>query len=409
MKSLLRIALWVTCLALATLLQSCGGSSHNIQPLTITTATLPNGTVETYYNQSIQASGGVVPYTWGHAGTLPHNLQLNPSGANATTISGTPDTPAQADAFSVTVTDSANQSATQPYKVSIMGVPDTLVLSPASLAFNPQLSGTTSATHSATLTNSGSSSVAINSVLASGSNAGDFSQSNTCASGLAPGANCVISVTFTPSQAGPRVASITINDDTNGTPHQLGLNGIGLTTGANATLSAPNLTFSGQAVGTTSQPETLTLTNYGTATLNIANIGTTGDFAATNTCAASLASAASCPISVSFAPSTLGNLTGTLSVSDNLTGSPQTVPLNGTGTTTKGTLTGYCFATTQLDGCFQVKDLNACPVGTAAGNPGWTTINCSLTNSQQQYTDQSRECGGYVRNWGQVHGNCIVN
>jgi hypothetical protein len=105
----------------------------------------------------------------------------------------------------------------------------------------------------------------------------------------------------------------------------------------------------------------------------------------------------------------LGNLTGTLSVSDNLTGSPQTVPLSGIGATTKGTLTGYCFATTQLGGCYWVKDLNACPVGTAAVNPGWTTINCSLTNSQRQYTDQSRGCGGYVRAGGQVYGNCIVN
>ena len=234
MKSLLQFALSVTCLvAVATLLECGGGSSQSVQPLIITSATLPNGAAGTQYNQSVQATGGVAPYTWSVSnGILPHNLQLGSSNSNSDTISGTPDTPVQAEAFSIKVTDFAGQSATQQYKVSILGLPDTLTLSPASLSFNPRLDGTASATQTATLTNTGTSAVAVNSVLSTGNNSSDFTQSNTCASGLEPGANCAISVTFTPSQAGPRVASITINDDTTGDPHQLGLNGIGLTTGA---------------------------------------------------------------------------------------------------------------------------------------------------------------------------------
>lgn len=408
MKSLKRIACPVGCLvAIATLLQ-CGGSSHNIPPLIITPAALPNGTAGTQYSQAIQAAGGVAPYTWTSSGVLPHNLQLRPGTGNTEIISGTPDTPVQADTFSVKVTDSASQSASQPYIVSILGLPDTLTLSPASLTFNPQLSGTTSAMQTATLDNSGSSSVAINDIAPTGGNSADFTQSNTCGSSLAPGANCVITVTFTPSLAGPRVASITINDDTAGTPHQLGLNGTGLSSGPNATLSASSLIFSGQAVGTTSPAQTLTLTNYGTATLNIAGIDAATNFAETHTCGATLASAASCPISVSFAPSVLGNLTGALSVTGNETGSPQTVALSGTGTTSQGTLTGECFGTRDTGGCGQVSSPVSCPVGTVAINPQVVSGGCPGKGGPITL-DLARGCQGTERHIGHVVGSCTVN
>lgn len=123
MKSLWRIVCPLGCLvAIATLLE-CGGSSHNIAPMTITTAALPNGTAGTPYSEQVQASSGVSPYTWAlGSGALPQGLQLGPGTGNTVTISGTPDTPVQADAFSVKVTDSASQSANQPYLVSIPGI-----------------------------------------------------------------------------------------------------------------------------------------------------------------------------------------------------------------------------------------------------------------------------------------------
>jgi hypothetical protein len=394
-KLLGRIACSIACLiAVAALLQCGGDPSQNIPPLTITSAALPNGTVEAKYNQAIQATGGVTPYAWSiSAGALPHNLQLGPSSTNTDTISGTPDTPSEKVAFTIRVTDAANQSATQPYTVSILGLPDTLTLSPASLSFNSQLAGTTSGTHMATLANTGSSSVAINSVVPSGSNAGDFRQSNTCASGLAPGANCEITVTFAPSQAGPRVASITINDDTTGTPHQLGLNGIGLSSGANATLSAASLTFNGQEVGTTSPPRTLTLTNYGEGTLNIAGIAASGSFSESSTCGATLAAGANCPINVTFSPAASGTLTGTLSVTDNMTGSPQTVALNGSGAAS-GTpvLTGMCAGPGDGNLCTWEKDLVECPVGEAA--IAQANMLCVSGFNTYVSVDNSRGCTG---------------
>ena len=333
MKSIVRAMVVVSCLISVAMLSKCGGGSsrQSFPPLTITPASLPNGTLGALYSQTIQADGGVAPFTWAvSAGALPNKLIFAPGGGNTATISGTPDTAAQAVAFTIKITDSATRSATQSYTVSILAEPDTLSFSPAAgLSFSPQLVGTASTTQSATLTNTGSSPVVINSVAASGTNGtnnGDFSQSNTCGPSLGAGANCTITGTFTPSQFGPRTGVVTVNDDTAGSPHLLSLSGIGLTSGSNATLSATSLNFGSQGVGTKSSPRIITLSNYGTASLNIAGIAATTNFGETDTCGANLASAASCAINVTFTPSTTGSVTGTLSVRDNAPGSRSLSP-----------------------------------------------------------------------------------
>lgn len=404
MKTLWRAAGSVGGLIVVAALLQCG-SSHTVPLLTITTAVLPNGTAGTPYSEQVQASGGVGPYRWGvGAGTLPANLQLQSDGANTATISGNPDTPVQGDPFTVKVIDSANQSASQPYHLSILALPDTLTLSPASLNFNGQMDGTASGTQSTTLTNTGGNAVAINSIVPTGNNAADFSQSNTCRPSVPAGANCQITVTFAPGQAGPRVASITITDDTSGSPHQLGLSGVGLSEGANATLSAKSLTFSGQEVGTTSPMQTLTLTNYGAATLNIASIAASGNFSESSTCATTLASEANCAINVLFSPTAPGTLTGTLSVSDNVVGSPQTITLNGTGAAS-GTpvLTGYCTGTL-ADPNQCGSSLSAdCPAGEVAIGP--TNMLCGTAGYVN--IDNSRGCTGQLRTE-TFSGKCVT-
>ena len=93
----------------------------NVPPLSITTTTLPNATVNTAYSAPLQASGGTPPYTWAVAtgSTLPSWLTLSVSGTSWT-LAGTPTTTAAA-AFSLTVTDSSapKQSVTQPLSVTI--------------------------------------------------------------------------------------------------------------------------------------------------------------------------------------------------------------------------------------------------------------------------------------------------
>ena len=406
MKSAVRTIVVVSCLISVAMLSKCGGGAPKIQPLTITTASLPNGTIETQYSQQIQASGGVGPFHWTHSGTLPHNLALSTSTTSTAMVSGTPDTAAQKVAFTVQVTDSASQSASQAYIVSILLEPDTLTVSPASLSFAPQLMGTSSTSQTETVTNTSTLPILISSIALTGNNAADFSQSTTCGSSIAAGAKCSFTVTFTPSQWGPRSASITITDSTVGSPHTVPLNGVGLTSGPNATWSATSMTFATQLVGTTSPAQSITLSNYGTTTVNITGITVTANFGETDNCSSSLASAASCTVNVTSSPSATGFVKGTLTVADSASDSPQSVSLNGSGTTSNLTLTGYCWGETRYppQQCKRVKDLADCPVGQLAISPALVT--CAAITTGTDTADNSRACkwGGSGVNPGQ--GTC---
>jgi len=104
---------------------------------------------------------------------------------------------------------------------------------------------------------------------------------------------------------------------------------------ASASLSPSTLTFTAQAVGTSSAPQTVTLTNLGATPLGITSITATNEFSETDNCGTSVAQGANCTINVSFTPSASGNASGTLTVTDNsngVTSSTQTVSLTGTGT-----------------------------------------------------------------------------
>jgi len=83
---------------------------------------------------------------------------------------------------------------------------------------------------------------------------------------------------------------------------------------------------------------TVTLTNKGSSSVSlyqVAFIGPdAGDFSTSNTstCGASLGAGTNCTVNVVFTPSATGARTASLEISDNGGGSPQTVPLSGTGT-----------------------------------------------------------------------------
>jgi Abnormal spindle-like microcephaly-assoc'd, ASPM-SPD-2-Hydin len=139
-------------------------------------------------------------------------------------------------------------------------------------------------------------------------------------------------VTFTPSAAGARSASLAIADNATGSPQTVALTGTG--NGPVATLAPTSLTFAAQRRNTTSAPKTVTLTNSGNATLTISAYAFTGtnptNFAQTHTCGATLAAGASCSISVTFTPTTLLP-SATLNITTNAAGSPQKVTLSGIG------------------------------------------------------------------------------
>lgn len=92
------------------------------------------------------------------------------------------------------------------------------------------------------------------------------------------------------------------------------------------------LNFTKQAVGTTSPPQTVTLTNTGSAALRIASMKASAEFGVTSTCGASVAAGAKCTISVTFSPTKQGKQQGTITIIDSASTKPQVIDLFGTGT-----------------------------------------------------------------------------
>lgn len=99
-------------------------------PLTITTAQLPRGSVDTTYSQQIGASGGQTPYNWSReSGNLPEGLTLNQSTGF---ISGTPDR-AGSSSFVIKLTDTTGASVTATLSIIINPTNSLLAFDTASL------------------------------------------------------------------------------------------------------------------------------------------------------------------------------------------------------------------------------------------------------------------------------------
>src|SRR5208282_3531566 len=213
-------------------------------------------------------------------------------------------------------------------------------LSPSSLTFASQTVGATSAAQTITLSNTGNAALTLTSIALTGTNPGDFAETNNCGSSVTAGANCTMSVTFTPTASGTRTAAVTLTDNATGSPQTVSLSGTG--TAAVASLSPSSLSFASQAVGATSAAQTITLNNTGNAALTLTSVALTGtnpsDFAQTNNCGSSVAAGANCTISVTFTPAAMGTLTTAVTLTDNATGSPQSVSLTGAGSNPLPTL-----------------------------------------------------------------------
>jgi hypothetical protein len=219
-----------------------------------------------------------------------------------------------------------------------------LAPSATSVEFPIQLLQINSAAKDVTLTNVGTQLINISGIAFTGTNPTDFSETDTCGLGLAPGAMCSISISFTPTQVGLRTAALAITNSAVGSPQSIALNGIGVVSGPNATLSTTTLSiscreecrfFTCSCVCTSTPPQPISLTDFGSADLNITGITTASPFSATNTCNSSLTAGNSCTVGIEFSSTSSQTLTGTLDINDNAPGSPQVVNLTGTSSCKK--------------------------------------------------------------------------
>lgn len=209
-----------------------------------------------------------------------------------------------------------------------------VTLTPTTLAFPNTAIGTTSLGQGVTVKNAGTSTVALTSISLTGTNPTSFAELNTCPASLIAGASCSILVGFKPASAAALHATLSVAHSAAGSPQTVSLSGTG-TAALSLTLSKTSLTFPATTVGTTSVPQSVTLTNSGSSTLDITGISLSGvnpgSFIDLSTCGPTLAPATNCVLEVALRPAAKGSLTAILSIADNGSGSPQKVTLTGTG------------------------------------------------------------------------------
>jgi trimeric autotransporter adhesin len=231
----------------------------------------------------------------------------------------------------LTVTDSTS-GISQAFPLSGIGDPIPPTVSPQSLTFGNTEVGTQSAAQLVSVSAPNGDPVTFTfASLASSSVDNMFVISaGTCATQTP----CQFSVIFKPTATGTQQTQIQETDVITGTSYAISVQGTGGV--GSVSLSQSSLTFAARDEGTTSIPQTITLTNTGDTTLVISGITFIGanvaDFPIQgNTCGSSVAAGANCTISISFDPSASGSRSAILQITSNAASSPDTVQLSGTG------------------------------------------------------------------------------
>lgn len=278
-----------------------------------------------------------------------------------------------------------------------MAAAQTVTLTPSSIYLGAQALGTASAAKTVTVKNTSTTkTLTINSIVSSG----DFADTTTCTSSLAPGATCTISITFTPNTVGTIDGAITVTDNASPGMQVVSLSGKGL---APLTLGPANLIFGSFAIGKTSAAKVVTLTNSD-APLTMGTITTSGDFAVSaTTCTGTIAASKTCTISVTFSPTVTGAITGTLTVSDSAAGSPQVLPLSGTGT---GSATNtVTFSPTSLTFASQGTGTTSASKALTLKNTGTTSLTISSVSASGDYSETDNCAGQSIA----ANGTCTIH
>lgn len=202
--------------------------------------------------------------------------------------------------------------------------------------------GGSSTSLTVTISNNGTTDLAVSNIGLTGANAAGFGVvPGTCAS-LSPtigaASNCTVMVSFSPSSIGVKSAALNIVSNDADTPNlNVALSGQGVS--PNISVIPTSLGFGSIDIGSVSSSQFITVSNSGSADL-VVSIGLSGVDATqfnvtTGTCASlspTISPASNCTISITFAPTSTGAKSATLGIASNDPDTPNiSVALSGTG------------------------------------------------------------------------------
>lgn len=188
--------------------QAKAAAAQAAAALSITTSSLPAGTVGTAYSQTLTATGGTTPYTWSRkSGTLPSGLTISTAGV----ISGKP-TKTGTGTFTIQVKDKAAKTATRSLSITISAA-SALTVTTASLP-----AGSAGSSYSQTMTAANGTAPYTWSISGGSLPAGlSLAAATGIISGI-PVASGTNSVTFKVTDAAAKTASKTLSLTINAAP-----------------------------------------------------------------------------------------------------------------------------------------------------------------------------------------------
>jgi hypothetical protein len=250
------------------------------------------------------------------------------------TVSVTVTPTSLADDGAIIITDNAPNGLPLAVKLTSAatgGTTTPISLSKTSLTFKA-VTGGISATQTITVKNSSASAVTMGKISASS----DYAiVSNTCPGSLAAAGTCTFGITFDPTFVGSIDGAASVAYTGNNSPQLVNLAGTSL---APLTVAPASLTFTAQAVGTTSAAKPVKITNNNTSAVTLSSVVPSGDFqiqASGTTCSltgGTLAAGKVCTLEIQFSPTIAGSIVGALTVTNTASPNPLLVPLSGTGT-----------------------------------------------------------------------------
>jgi centrosomal CEP192-like protein/HYDIN/CFA65/VesB family protein len=206
-------------------------------------------------------------------------------------------------------------------------------IAPNFATFGAQALGTTSPPQVLTVRNIGTAPLTLGVI----STSGPFTQTNTCASTLAPNESCTVSVRYVPTAAGSQSGQLLVPGNSQGIPPLVTLSGTGFVAVPALSLTPTSIAFGSVQLDRATAGKVVTITSTGNSPLVVSSLTIGGanpsDFwiVADNCTGASLNPGAACTASVSFEPTRVGARSATLAISHNASGAPSAVSLSGTG------------------------------------------------------------------------------
>jgi hypothetical protein len=396
------------------------GTAIAISPVSLTFANIPGqaGRAQTVslLNTGTQTAGIGAPTTGSTNFTFASGCgALAPGATCAIQVSFTPGAHPVSDVLSIPFTSegAAGDSAMQTLRVGLSGTFSTLneglAISPGTLAFGPAATASVSSARLVTVTNL-SAKQAVMAVMMPRSY---VLQENSCGT-LAPGASCVLTISFVPLENGDLPGTIFITaSPTDGSPSSIGVlyaDGFGLGSGTltiSGGLIVSNVfNFGSTALGQGAS-QVFSLTNTGIENVTVRRVVTQPPFFSTTTCGGLLTPGSSCSAMVVYSP--LGSATGTsstgapvpdlgsITVESDAQTSPNVLDLEGTSTSAPGSGGSSALASFSLsEGALTFEPTTVGDVSAAQTvvltNTGTSTLHVSSVSTTADFSVQNG-CG----------------